>query len=180
MGGWNRRTWDVAQLKIWILEGTPHTWIADQLKCANQTVSKLCKKHQVKCHRTGSRSGSCHPNWKGGVAIDKNGYRLVYCPSHPYTRNSRKTMVLEHRLVMEKHLGRYLLPVEVVHHINGVKTDNRIENLQLFDKNSDHLRHELTGKIPKWSEAGKARFLLAHQKWCESCRELKLRETLKP
>lgn len=75
--------------------------------------------------------GKKHYNWKGGVNIH-NGYRLVLKPSHPM--RDHHGYVREHRLVMEKKLGRYLLPNEVVHHINGDRLDNRIENLQLMSK----------------------------------------------
>ncbi len=44
----------------------------------------------------------------------------------------------EHRLVMEQHLGRRLLPQETVHHINGVRTDNRLENLELWSSAQPH------------------------------------------
>lgn len=100
-----------------------------------------------------SRPGSEHPEWGGGRIVDKDGYVLVYRPEHPH-RRKHLPYVFEHRAVMEKHLGRFLKPGEVVHHKNGKKADNRIENLELFQRNSDHLRHELSGRVPKWTKDG--------------------------
>jgi hypothetical protein len=61
-------------------------------------------------------------------------YRMV--KDHPYA--SKTGYVSEHRLVMEEHLGRYLALGEIVHHVNGVKDDNRISNLRLMTKASEH------------------------------------------
>jgi len=72
---------------------------------------------------------------KGGRKIADKGYILIFSPYHPF-RNGGK-YVLEHRLVMEKHLGRYLVRGEGVHHKNGIKDDNRIENLVLFTRNKN-------------------------------------------
>lgn len=70
--------------------------------------------------------------WKGG-RIYERGYKLILVDKHPYgiKKGSGRLYVREHRLVMEKHLGRYLLPHEIVHHKNGDINDNRIENLEL-------------------------------------------------
>lgn len=76
-----------------------------------------------------------HPSWKGGI-IHSRGYVYIYSPNHPRINNSY--YIAEHRLVMEKYIGRYLKPEEVVHHINGIRTDNRIENLMLFPNHREH------------------------------------------
>jgi hypothetical protein len=68
----------------------------------------------------------------------KDGYRFVPAPNHPRRipmHPSRTGYVREHILVMEDSLGRYLLPGETVHHVNGVRDDNRFDNLQLRQGN---------------------------------------------
>lgn len=58
------------------------------------------------------------------------------CPGHPRLREgSRHNYVLDHILVMEQKIGRYLVKGETVHHINGVKDDNRPGNLELWATN---------------------------------------------
>lgn len=79
------------------------------------------------CNRKSFEHG---PNWKGGRWVDFGGYVRVHMPKHP--KADRHGYVREHRLVMEKKLGRYLEPHETVHHINGRRDDNRPENLELW------------------------------------------------
>lgn len=87
----------------------------------------------------GVQDGKNNGRWKGGKAKHSSGYILLKSQNHPFKNNHG--YVLAHRLVMEKHLGRYLLPVEVVHHINNNKKDNRIENLMLLKNNKEHMKY---------------------------------------
>lgn len=76
--------------------------------------------------------GERHQNWKGGKIIKPEGWIYVLSPNHPFKNATGR--VAEHRLIMEKKLGRYLTKNEEVHHKNGIKGDNRIENLELVIK----------------------------------------------
>ena len=91
-----------------------------------------------------NRFGSRNPSWKGGRYLDKSsGYiYLTLQPDDPLFRmvNSGNFQVLEHRYVMAQQLGRPLESSEIVHHINGIKDDNRPKNLQLTS-------HEIHGKV---------------------------------
>ena len=90
---------------------------------------KLVKKnfHQLK--------GQDSPNWKGGREITRAGYVRLWV--------SRTERVMEHRQVMEAHLGRKLTKSEAIHHINGNNADNRIENLRVTTFGEDIRRHNL-------------------------------------
>ena len=77
-------------------------------------------------------SGEKHYAWKGGKKRHSMGYILIYNPQHPF-KNVGK-YVFEHRLVMEKYLGRYLKSEEQIHHRNSIRNDNRLENLEIVGK----------------------------------------------
>lgn len=83
-----------------------------------------------------SRRGVLHPNWNGGETMQK-GYVVVYKPEHP--NHDINGYVKRCRLALEFNLGE-ILPRDIdIHHINGIKTDDRPENLVALS-HSEHLR----------------------------------------
>lgn len=100
-------------------------------------------------------TGILASNWRGGIYQNKQGYIGLYQPKHPKTN---RKYIMYHRIVMESHLNkisldewikygfngkypkgvRFLNSEEEIHHINGIKDDNRIENLMLFPNSSTH------------------------------------------
>lgn len=85
------------------------------------------------------RTGAKNPRWKGGRRYFQ-GYYLVYRPGHPF---ANRNYILEHRDIMERQLGRYLQTDEIVHHKNGQKSDNRLENLELMTNGTHAHYHHL-------------------------------------
>lgn len=73
-------------------------------------------KKKISTNRKGITGRDNHPRWKGGQFVN-DGYKYILKPSHPNAIESG--YILEHRLVMEKYLGRYLNESEIVHHNNG-------------------------------------------------------------
>ena len=92
--------------------------------------------------------GKNHPGWKGGRVVSGN-YINVRNINHPLAING---YVLEHRLIVENEIKRYLTKKEVVHHINKKGNDNRIENLFLFPNNGLHTGFHNTNRCRKVSE----------------------------
>ncbi len=82
-------------------------------------------------------SGKNANGWKGGKRKRKDGYIIIYQPSHPFCNEG--VYVRRCRLVVEKYLGRYLTRKEIVHHINEKVDDDRIENLMVFENRSYHM-----------------------------------------
>lgn len=81
--------------------------------------------------------GQNHPRYKGQT-FSTLGYVYRFIPQHPYA--NKDGCVMEHRLVMESVIGRYLLPEEVVHHRDGNRQNNTPDNLELFANQSEHVR----------------------------------------
>jgi len=106
-------------------------------------ANKLCSR---KCYGISKLS-------KDARKIDKSGYILVKDP------NNFRAYIREHRLVMQQHIGRQLEAWELVHHLNSIKNDNRIENLIIITA-SEHMRRHKKG-VPL-SEIHKQNIAKAH------------------
>lgn len=121
------------------------------------TVHRIVSKHDLNKRSRGGVMGvgvgSENPNYKGGRSIMPNGYVRVLAPyEHPHKHANG--YILEHRLVMESKIGRFLLPSEIVDHIDGLRLHNDPDNLRLFSSNAEHLTSTLTGARKNWSAQG--------------------------
>ncbi len=126
--------------------GSMKTQIVNDLK--QHKYKGLCLKCSAKLY---VRRGERHADWKGGKSRRQDGYNVVsidiLTPEQQELiggmKHSHGKYILEHRLVVALHLGRPLIRDEHIHHVNGIKTDNRIENLRLVTP-SEHADVELT------------------------------------
>ena len=106
--------------RVWVSEGCKYTG------CTRKRDGSLgyCLAHYTQ-HQRGRGMQSLRVGAFGwGVGhTNSKGYRIV---------RQNKVALLEHRVVMSEQLGRELTPEETVHHINGIRDDNRVENLELW------------------------------------------------
>lgn len=121
--------------------GTKNPWFGkkrpaqSEMMKGNRFHLGLHDSRQTRQRKRDTHRGPLNHSWKGGRAI-RAGHVLLKSPDHPHANNHG--YVFEHRLVMEKCVGRILLPEEVVHHPGKNGIDNRIEILALCNGQPAH------------------------------------------
>ncbi len=142
-------------------------------------VASILKVRGIKCRSSKEglaikypqgRMGKLSANWKGGrVAANKAGYIYIYRPDHKFA--TKDGYVMEHRLVLEKKLGRILESNEIAHHINGKKDDNRPENIALTKK-GEHTKQHFKDSFEVKLNRDKIRLLETIISSCNRCQKL--------
>lgn len=138
----SRRKIDKDRLRELHAQGMSCREIAEVFGCNDEVVRRAMIRLDLPRLAPKARPERNH-FWQGGYAVDEDGYILEHRPDHPHATNGG--YVRQHRLVMERQLGRYLEPGEVVDHKNRDTSDNDPGNLDLYPSNAEHLRATLTG-----------------------------------
>jgi hypothetical protein len=147
--------WDknLSTLEIGKLLGLKATTVASRLHRAGIPTRSFSQAAilSYKVGRLEHLTGRKHPSWGGGRKLDKKGYvHILLSKDSPFYCMAEKKQgyVLEHRLVIAEKLGRPLLPSEKVHHLNGIKDDNRPTNLKLVSPLDHNIYTELCKQCP--------------------------------
>jgi len=114
------------------------------MKCVEANKGRKQSKETIRKRSIamkGKNKGEKHGRWKGGRITTSQGYIAVLKPEHPSA--DKYGYVYEHRLVMEKHLDRYLKKGEIVHHIDDNRANNLIDNLVLFPTGGAHRKYHI-------------------------------------
>lgn len=96
----------------------------------------MCATHYDRWNKRGTPGTEEIKRERNGKIYNIGGYQVIYMPEHPNSRAAGGVSV--HTIVMCEKIGRPLLPHESVHHKNGIRDDNRIENLELWTRSQPY------------------------------------------
>ena len=116
-------------------------------KTSESTISKILKRHgyQSRVSKETGKVGKYCSRYVGSVFYNKKGYRCLYKPDYKWCHKGG--WIQEHRYIMQEHLGRKLKSNEHIHHINEIKTDNRLENLMIVNPSQHSKLHNKKGDL---------------------------------
>lgn len=132
--------------RLYIIDKRSLIYIGKKFGTTHVTIVKHMKKYNIPLRdkKETYLCGNDNWMWKGGIKSPRKGYIQIKVEDHPHAVGG---YVYEHRYVMEKHIGRFLKTNEHVHHKNGDKHDNRIENLELLTQ-IEHLKRHAETHVP--------------------------------
>nr|DAV53029.1 MAG TPA: HNH endonuclease [Caudoviricetes sp.] len=127
-------------------EGLTDTWGRNNRKLADKNCDACSKQYRPRTSTSRFCSRPCQWSKNGGQNRKKESWWINprgYIEGRVWIDEQTQVYVKQHRWIMQKHLDRDLLPTEDVHHLNEIKTDNRIENLQIIDHGQHATLHNL-------------------------------------
>lgn len=133
---------------LYVTQNLTSVRIAEDFNVSYTTVTNLLKKYGIHVRDRAEASSLIPPKPHKTGRYKYREYVFIWLPpDSPYRKmvEPGRPYVREHRLVMAKHLGRLLHPWEIVHHKNGVRDDNRIENLELTETVGNHILQHSKG-----------------------------------